>query len=257
MIVMNECFLANAGSKYGIDMSLPLRWQKRALLKALGFPGNSKLKGCQSCETNKVAQLFKEYGAQGYPFLIIVSDKPMLTLVPPLFVVNDVNRVQWRDNLGTKRVITVSEALSIIKGYPQTTWVEFSPNPWGESTIAGRLIYVDLDNQVLEIQQGTVPAKLISNRQLPTYVGELSFLDVERHNYLEDSCRLRDVGYTSICPFSVVRSICREMPAIASFEQLRLISRLPTLEFAFTGIGLLMAIDIDWPAQYIEKKEGR
>lgn len=256
MIVMNECFLANAGSKYGIDMNLPLRLQKRALLRALGFPGDPKLKGCQSCETNKVVQLFKEYGAQGYPFLIIVSEKPMLTLVPPLFAVNDANSVQWRDNQGTKRVITASEALSIIKGYPQTTWVEFSLNPWGERTIAGRLIYIAVDNQVLEIQQGIVPAKLINDRQLPTYVGELSFLDVERHRYLEDSRRLRDVGYLNICPFSMVRSICREMPAMASFEELRLISQLPTLEFAF-GTGQLMAIDIDWPAQYIEKKEGR
>jgi len=257
MIVMNECFLANAGSKYGIDASLPLRLQKRALLKALGFPGDPNLEGCQSCETEKVAQFFKEYSAQGYPFLIIVSEKPMLTLVPPLFIANDANSVRWRDNQGTKRAITASEALSIIKGYPQATWVEFCPNPWGGRTIAGRLIYVAVDNQTLEVQQGTVPAKLINDRQLPTYVGEFSFLDVERRNYLEDSRRLRDVGYLNICSFSVVRSICREMPAIASFEELRLISRLPTLEFAFTETGRLMAIDIDWPAQYIEKKGGR
>lgn len=257
MIVMNEYFLVNAGSKYGIDAGLPLRLQKRALLKALGFPGDPKLKRCQSCETGKVVQFFEEYGTQGYPFLIIVSEKPMLTLVPPLFVVNDANSVQWRDNRGTKQIITASEVLSIIKGYPQTTWVEFSPNPWGERTITGRLIYVAVDNQILEIQQGTVPAKLINDRQLPTYVGELSFLDAEKHRYLECSRRLRDAGYLNICPLSVVRNICREMPAMASFEELRLISQLPTLEFVFTGTGRLMAIDIDWPAQYIEKKGGR
>ena len=254
---MNECFLSKAGSKYSIDTNLPLRLQKRALLKALGFPGDPNLKGCQSCEINKVEQLFKEYSTQGYPFLIIVSEKPMPSLVPPLFVVNDSHSVQWRDNQGAKRVITADEALSIIKAYPQNTWVEFAPLPWRESTIAGRLIYVAMDNQVLEIQQGTVPAKLINDRQLPTYVGELSFLDVERYRYLEDSRRLRAVGYPSICSFGVVRNICREMPAMASFEELRFISQLPTLEFAFTGTGRLMAIDIDWPAQYIEKKGGR
>ena len=256
MIVMNECFLANAGSKYGIDASLPLRLQKRTLLKALGFPSDPKLKRCLSCKTDEVEQLFKEYNAQGYPFLIIVSEKPMLTLVPPLFVANDANSVQWRDNQGTKRIVTTKGALLIIKGYPQTTWVEFSPSPWGERTIAGRLIYVSMDNQILEIQQGTVPAKLIHDRQLSTYVGELSFLDVERRNYLEDSRRLRGVGYLNICSFSVIRSICRGMPPMASFEELRFISRLPTLEFAFTETGLLMAIDIDWPAQYIEKNRG-
>lgn len=259
MIVTNECFLVNAGSKYGFDTNLPLRLQKRALLRALGFPGDPKLKGCQSCETDKAARLFKEYGTQGYPFLIIVSEKPMSSLVPPLFVVNDPHGMQWRDNHGTKRVITAHKALSIIKAYPPSTWVEFTPSPWGGRgrTIAGRLTYVAVDNQVLEVQQGTIPAKLINDRQLQTYVGELSFLDVERHRYLEDSRRLRAVGYLNICPFGVVRSICRKMPAIASFEELRLISQLPTMEFAITGTGQMIAIDIDWPAQYIEKKGGR
>jgi len=88
MIVMNECFLANAGSKYGINMSLPLRLQKRALLRTLGFHGDPNLKACRSCESKRVEQLFSEYSARGYPFLIIISEKPMHTLVPPLFVVN-------------------------------------------------------------------------------------------------------------------------------------------------------------------------
>lgn len=255
MIVMDERFLLNAGSKYGIDTNLPLRLQKRALLRALGFPGDPNLKGYQSCETNKVGQLFKEYSTQGYPFLIIVSEKPMSSLVPPLFIVNDSHSVQWRDNQNMKRVITADEVLSIIKEYPQNTWVEFSPYPWKEHTIAGRLIYVAVDNQVLEIQQGTVPAKLINDRHLPTYVGELSFLGLERHRYLEDSRRLRATGYLNICSLGMVWNICWEMPAIASFEELRFISRLPTLEFAFTGTDRMIAIDIDWPAQWVKKKE--
>lgn len=257
MIVMNECFLANAGSKYGIDLSLPLRLQKRALLKVLGFPGDPKLKGCQACEANKVKQFFDEYCAEGYPFLIIVSEKPMHTLVPPLFVVNGSGGVQWRDDQGAKQIISADEAQAIIGQYPQTTWVEFTPHPWNEHTVAGRLIYTSMENQVIEIQQGTVPAKLINDRQLPTYVGELSFLEVTRRGYLDDSRRLREAGYLNICSFGVVRSICRAMPPMASFEELRLVSRLPTLEFAFTETGRLMAIDIDWPAQYVEKKGGR
>jgi len=257
MIVMNECFLANAGSKYGIDLSLPLRLQKRALLKALGFPGDPKLKGCRACEAKKVKQFFNEYCAEGYPFLIIVSEKPMHTLVPPLLVVNGLDSVQWRDDQGAKQTISADEALAVINQYPQATWVEFTPRPWNEHTIAGRLIYTSMENQVLEIQQGTVPAKLINDRQLPTYVGELSFLEATRRSYLGDSRRLREVGYLNICSFDTIRSICRAMPPLVSFEELRLVSRLPTLEFAFTETGRLMAIDIDWPAQYIEKKGGR
>jgi hypothetical protein len=257
MIVMNECFLANAGSKYGIDLSLPLRLQKRALLKALGFPGDPKLKGCRVCEADKVKRLFKEYSTEGYPFLIIVSEKPMHTPVPPLFVVNGFDSVQWRDDRGTKQTISADKALAVISRYPQTTWVEFTPRPWNEHTIAGRLIYTSMDNQVLEIQQGIVPAKLINDRQLPTYVGELSFLEATKRGYLDDSRRLREMGYLNICSFGVIRSICRAMPPMSSFEELRFVSRLPTLEFAFTETGRLMAIDIDWPAQYVEKKGGK
>jgi hypothetical protein len=44
---------------------------------------------------------------------------------------------------------------------------------------------------------------------------------------------------------------------MGGFEELRLVSRLPTLEFAFIETGRLMTIDIDWPAQYVEKKGGR
>ncbi|MDD2913113.1 MAG: hypothetical protein PHS29_00525, partial [Candidatus Pacebacteria bacterium] len=181
----------------------------------------------------------------------------MHTLVPPLFVVNSSDSVQWRDDQGVKQVISTDKALAVIGQYPQTTWVEFTPRPWNERAIAGRLIYTSMDNQVLEIQQCTVPAKLINDRQLPTYVGELSFLEVTRRGYLDDSRRLREIGYLNICSFGVIRSICRAMPPMGSFEELRLISRLPTLEFAFTETGRLMAIDIDWPAQYVEKKRGR
>jgi len=257
MIVMNECFLANAGSKHGIDLSLPLRLQKRALLKALDFPGDPKAKRCRACEANKVRQFFKEYCAEGYPFLIIVSEKPMYTLVPPLFVVSDSGSVEWRDDQGVKQVISTDEMLEVINKYPQTTWVEFTPRPWNKRTIAGRLIYTSMENQVIEIQQGTVPAKLINDRQLPTYVGELSFMEVTRRGYLDDSRRLREAHSLNICSFGVVRNICRAMPPMGGFEELRLVSRLPTLEFAFTETGRLMAIDIDWPAQYIEKKGGR
>lgn len=255
MIAMDECLLANAGSKYGIDPNLPLRLQKRDLLKALKFPGDPKLKRCRSCETGKVVQLFREYCTQGYPFLIIVSEKPMFTLVPPLFVVSASNSVQWRDDKGTRKVLSAKEALAVIKQFPQTTWVEFAPCPWNERTVAGRLIYVSMESQVLEIQQGTVPSKLINDRQLPTYSGELSFFEASMRDYFEASRRLRDAGYLNICSFDAVRGICRKMPPMASFEELRFISQLPTLEFAFTG--QLMAIDIDWPAQYIEKKGDR
>jgi len=252
MIAMNECFLANVGSKYGINPNLPLRLQKRDLLKVLKFPGDPKLKRCRACETSRVEQLFKEYCTQGYPFLIIVSEKPMFTLVPPLFVVDGFNSVQWRDDQGVKKVLSTKDALAVIKHFPQATWVEFTPRPWNERTIAGRLIYTSMETQVLEIQQGTVPSKLINDRQLLTYSGELNFFEASMRDYLEASRRLRDAGYFNICSFDVVRSICREMPPMTMFEELRFISQLPTLEFAFTG--RLMAIDIDWPAQYIEKK---
>ncbi len=254
MVVMNEYFFKNIQNQYAIDLNLPLRQQKRILLSALGFPCDPMLKACPSCDTNKIDQLLKEYCAQGCPFLIIVSEKPMLTLVQPLFIVNNINSVQWRNNQGVKQIINLHEALTVVKNYPKSTWVEFSPYLWGEYTIAGRLMYISAENQILEMQQGVSPTKLVNDCKLMTYVGELSFLETEKHQYVQHSCCLRSMGYSNIFPFSVVQSVCRKMPRISSFESLLLIGKFPTLEFAFRSSGQLIAIDIDWPSQWIKKK---
>jgi hypothetical protein len=253
MITMNEGFLESAGSKYGIDITLPFRLQKRALLSVLGFPSNLKLKMCRCHDTKEVERLFGEYGVQGYPFLVIISEKPMSSLVTPLFVVNSSHNVHWRDNRGNKNLITTNKALSIIQTYSTNTWLEFSPYIWGIRTIAGRLIYTTQDNQILEIQQGTFLPNLMDDQQLPTYMGKLSFLDLKLHRYLEDSRHLQSIGYSTICPFSAVRDICKKMPLITSFEKLNCISQFPALEFAVMETGQLITIDVDWPSQWIDK----
>lgn len=253
MIVMNECFLANAGSKYGIDASLPLRLQKRALLKALGFPGNPKIELCLSCEASKVEYLFEKCSVQMHRFLIIVSEKPMSSLVPPLFVVNNPQNVEWRDSHGIKRIITASEVFSIFKDYKPNTWLEFSPYIFGEKTTVGRLMFQDCDHQILEVQQGTFLPKLMDNRELPTYMGEVSFLDIRRSGYLTDIRKLQDIGYSNVLPFATVRGILYQMPPLDNFERLCKIARFPTVEFAIPEDGQLFALKVDWPSQWVQK----
>ncbi len=254
MIVIDNGFLTSRVGKYDIGQDLPLRMQKRELLKALGFSGDPMLKRCMSCESDKVMKLFDEYCAEGYPFLIVVSEKPVLTLIPPLFIVKDTDTIQWRNDQNQKKIISAAKTLSIIKKYSIHTWVEFCPNPWKEDTIAGRLIYSHGEHQILEMQEGTVPTKLIDDHQLLTYMGKLSFLDIEKNTYLDDSRYLRESEYSRIYPLSQVRRICRGMPEIPSFEALSSISRLPTVEFAFTKASGLLVVDVDWPAQYVNKK---
>ncbi len=254
MIIMDENFLVDAGSRYRIDKNLPYRLQKRELARTLGFPSNDRLKACNSSEHERVEELIAECCALGYPFLIIVSEKPMATLVPPLFTVNGVNSVNWRDCRGEKCRITVDAASRIIRDYPKDTWLEFSPLLWNPLTIAGRLAYMSSVRQVLEIQQGTLPAKLIDDKKLLTYMGELNFLDLERCQYLESRRWLESRGYP-VCPFNIVRFVCKRLqPLFSGLEALLDIAKIPTLEFALTETNQLIVVDIDWPEQFIEKE---
>jgi len=253
MIVMNECFLANAGSNYGIDLGLPLRLQKRALLKVLGFPGNPKIELCPSFDAVKVADLFEKYCFEAGRFLIIVSEKPMPSLTPPLFVVIDRQNVEWRDSQGIKKIIAANEVFEIVKNYQPNTWLEFSPYIFGERTIVGRLMFEDFDRQVLEIQQGTFLPKLMNDRSLPTFMGEASLLDIGKSGYLADIRKLHDLGYANILPYSMVRNILYQMPPLDSFEKLHEIARFPTIEFAIPEGSQLFTLKIDWPSQWVMK----
>jgi len=257
-VMIDEHFLSGAGSEYDIDSDLPIRIQKRALLAALGFPGNPNLKGCRSDDDRTIARLLEEYSARGCPFLVIVSEKNPTSLIPPLFTVVGKDAVTWRNDRGQKNFISLQQARTEMNGYNPGTWLEFSPCLWGERVCGGRILYESAKEQILEVQRGTIPANLMDNKDLPTYMGGTNFLDIERYRYLEASMFLKELGYKTILPFSLVRHICKKMqPLFSGFERLRAISQKPTFEFAFTETGQPISIDIDWPEQCIEKGDER
>ena len=196
MVIMDERFLSTVGSEYRIDSRLPLRIQKRQLLEALGFPGNPDLKACRAQSSKTLRQLWAEYSSFGFPFLIIVSEKPMKSLVPPLFIVHEEDAVEWRNDCGIRRSIRKNQAFGEIARYSPDAWVEFTPYIWGERVFAGRLLYEGGIEQILELQQGTIPSRIMNDRGLPVFGGEIRFLDLDRASYLESapavSCWIRE-----------------------------------------------------------------
>lgn len=250
----NENFLSKLGSRYGINQTHPIRLQKRALLAALQFPYDPMLKRCEASHSRIILKYVQSFYTRGIQYVAIISERQPETNITPLFTVYSKNHVLWRNNKGSERVITIEDMCLIFQTYSLNTWIEFAPNPWRSGSIAGRLTYISVDSQILEMQKDTNPAKLAGDHKLPTYVGELCYIDQTRHRYIEDCRSLRTFGYEKLCGLSEVRSICRKMPSIASFEILRSISHLPTVEFAYSELGRMIVLDVDWPAQYLDQE---
>lgn len=254
MTLMDERFLLSLGSKYRIDSRLPLRIQKRQLLGALGFPGNPDLKTCRARSSRTLKRLWAEYSTEGLPFLIVVSEKPMKTLVPPLFVVRGENSIEWRNDRGVLQEIGKSRVFKEIARYGPSTWVEFTPYIWGEQVFAGRVLYESTGRQILEVQEETIPSRIMNDRELPVFSGEIRFLDLDRLSYLASVRRLESIGYKYVLHFGTVRFVCKALqPYRAGFEKLLGIAKHPTFEFALDKSGRMTSIDIDWPAQWINK----
>jgi|GEM_PF-3471263 len=259
MVSLRENFLAQYGNRFNLNLSLPLRLQKRQLLRYLGLPGNKDLIPCPASEKKQVLSLFKKYSSMGFPFLVLVSEKPSPKRISPLFLVNDENNIIWRDDEGKKEGITQAAALRIISDYYQSAWLEFSNYIWGPATVAGRLIYTDLDRQDIELQMGVIPSQLLfldGSREIPpVYSGTLSFFNLEPMNYCEDADNLRHTGYSRLFSFTTVRKIARSLGSCCyeGFQELAKIAPLPTLEFGIVRSQRYIFIDIDWPSQWKER----
>ncbi len=251
----DEDFLLKKNIDFDVDYELPLRLQKREILKKLGFPQNSKMKSCRVTYKQEIHGLLTEYSKKGYPFLIIVSEKPMLSLIPPLFIVQGKDLICWRNDKGVEKMISLSETLEEIYRFSSSTWIEFTRPLWGNKTIAGRLLYLSREKQILEIQEGIRPAQLMENKEYTAYSGEIAWLEIDQHQYSATVNTLKNLGYKFFFPLDKVKSLCEIFRAYSKgFERLLEISTLPTFEFAFTESRSLVSIDIDWPMQWIKKK---
>jgi len=253
MVIMDESFLNRKATGFNIDESLPLRLQKRQLLEFLGFPENKKLKPCLATRSQEIELLFREYSEIGFPFLLIVSEKSSCSIIPPLFVVEAVDKITWRNDRGEKKGISYNDMLDVIALFGPLTWLEFSNYIWGSETTAGRLVYMSQHEQIIELQKGILPSQLLSRNELSLYSGPVSYLDLQLRGYKETASSLRILGYKEIFGFDVVRGAVKYLARFFSaFEKLAKISPMPTLEFGILRDQTFIFIDVDWPSQWKE-----
>lgn len=254
MVIQDEDFLVRNGNRFNLNASLPLRLQKRQLLKSLELPGNDVLIPCLASDKSKTRTLFKKYSAKGFPFLILVSEKPSRTSVPPLFLVNAKDEIIWRDDNNQRAPVSYLDALRLISCYKPTTWLEFSNYIWGMDTIAGRIAFISSVEQILELQLGIIPSQLLlrDDRNLPVYSGLLDEFKLQMYDYKENVAKLKNIGYQNVISFATVCSVAKNLSRyFNSFQELAKVSLLPTLEFGIVK-GQLICIDIDWPSQWKE-----
>lgn len=238
-------------SQVHIDFNLPLRLQKRALLRAIGFPIDSGLRSFRVTERALIKVCLSEHLKRRKPFLVVVSEKPLCSVCTPLFAVKNKKEIVYRDRNHKRRKVSVPALLKQISSFSRESWVEFAKILWEHGTAAGRLIYENRERQLLEIQDGVIPAEIGNCRDLPYFLSELDRFDCE-DSFNFDRIKLREVGFNIGFPRELVGRLCNELALFAdAFEILRHIAPLPTLEFAYVRHRQLIAIDIDWPAQWV------
>lgn len=232
----------------GIDPTLPFRLQKRKLFEKLGFPVDKKIVSMpvqDEAEIKKTLIEFMEGKYDEEEFLIITSPKPMVTWIPPLFRVNRREKsIVYRDEVGNIQPITLPEIFIKLKSLPSESWVTFGRYLWGKNTIAGRLVYVSKEEQILEIQKGVEIPEMDKN-PTATFGSALSFFE------LPYSFEKKKLAYQTGFEWSEIREIVHCLSEhLQGFEGLKRVANLPAIEFAYTKQRGLIVIDVDWPPQY-------
>jgi len=251
-VSFDEDFLLKRCRNMNLNFKLPLRLQKRQLLEKLNFPKNLELYACQVTNLNRLNRLFSEF-MEKPPFLIIVSEKPMKTLTTPLFTIDNNKKILYRNQYNKNRKISDREVIEIISSYFPKSWVEFTQPLWKEKAIAGRLLYYDSNRQLLEIQEGIIPAHLAYVKEKVYFNGELEFFSYTKNlaEFHKTKENLQEMGY-KIFPLRKIQCIAESLLRLMQgFEKLKAISSLPTLEFAWDKKTGLISVDIDWPNQFL------
>lgn len=253
MVSLDGNFLSRNATEFNLDVSLPIRLQKRQLLNFLNFPENKKLEPCLAKDYQKFKALFERYISLESPFLIIVSEKIPCTIIPPLFIVKGVECITWRNDKGEKKEISYTEMMKIVDQFKPLTWLEFAEYIWSPQTTAGRLLYINQRDQVVELQKGIAPNQLVSRNDYPMYSGSINHFNFQIDDYRETVVNLRNAGFQKILDFYSVKRVVDYLARNSmAFEKLSKISLMPTLEFGILGNRSFICIDIDWPTQWKE-----
>ncbi|MBU3957198.1 hypothetical protein KKI19_02935 [Patescibacteria group bacterium] len=116
----------------------------------------------------------------------------------------------------------------------------------GPTTIAGRIIYFSFAEQLIEIQKGVMAHDIGQEREKFPYLNvDLQFFEIS--DRIEYGHLLLQSGFKKTEVDGIISCLAKYAKG---FESLKNISRLPTLEFAYTVERRLVVVDVDWPRQY-------
>ncbi|MBI4029876.1 hypothetical protein HY373_01715 [Candidatus Berkelbacteria bacterium] len=235
-----------------ISKKLPLRQQKKRLLERLGFPIEVLPVMRLPLNSAYFGRMIADYWKSG-EFLIITSPHPHPHSPPLIRFTNDRKvMLRWEQKWRQIKPEEVSVVLNGLNGM-----VEFAKPIWGPDTYACRLIYVSHLEQILELQIGVTPNELGEQRNIYPYLAiELSYFDpyfvVETNperpfNKREVGVKIHSAGFS----VNIIETIAGGMAEWQdSFEILKKIGKLPTIEFAYKISSGFTVIDIDWPEEY-------
>jgi len=229
----------------GIDLRLPFRLQKRKLFEKLGFPADKKIVSMSIQNETRIKKMLVEFMEDEEEYLIITSPKPMLTWIPPLFRINRRDKsVVYRNEQGNIQLIELPEIFIKIKELPPKSWIEFARYLWKKDTVAGRLLYISAEEQILEIQRGV---EIPEMDRTPSGSFRATFSFFELRGSFDERKLARQTGFEW---YEVKRIVDCLSKHLQGFEDLKQIADFPAIEFAYTQQEGLIVIDVDWPAQY-------
>lgn len=234
MIKQNN-FLIQHASKW-IDTSLPLRFQKRMLLKKLGFSLDPTLKQFNISEIKNNS--FEKYiSTLEYPFVIITSpfDENYL---PAYYYVENKNTVTGRIDEGDS-IKSLQEVIDEIKNYDIDIYIECAKPIWNENTVAGRILF-NKKQKIIELERGVIPRFLGKNTENNNYF-TIEISSLEDHPYTSEYKKELEV---------LIDNLKKNIDGIYILEE---ISSMPTLEFAILN-NQVIYVDVDWPLQWKKKK---
>lgn len=251
--ITNQNFLSSKVDMEFIE-GLPFRLQKRVILEKVGLPLDHERKPFKINDGEEVLKEFDQDVSKKKPFLIVISENPIKSVVPPLCWVKSGSDITWRDGSDQTSKINRKGLAKRLKELGPESWVEFADELWGENTIAGKLVYISENKQRLELQKNTTPAGILRSKDSATFSIETKLdadFPMSISDYKEAKLSLQKSGFDNILTLDEVRSVFESISNyLRGVSMLNDISPMPTLEFAFTNSHKIIFIDVDWPDEY-------
>ena len=231
-----------------IDLTLPIRLQKRQLLQGLGFPPDPHLVALQMADHNSLERALASQSS--FPFIILFSERPMVGWKTPLIIVRSARNISFRSRDGNICLVGWHEIPNIISQSPPQGWVEITRPIWGQDVIAGQLVYHNASSQFLEIQEGVDAHNIGEDLTKPYFYGQFCHFRTEEDLRLKVAALQAD-GFSRIFGRGFIKQLMSKLGEYKiRLDKLATISKSPSLEFAYQ-LDNFFFLDVDWPAQWL------